>query len=363
MTLTRNYFLTNDINGGAFRDFRWYPDLDDSYIFHIFDVFPESFLDELFSQKGKPGSIISDGVLYHHHLTNSEDINYYGIPLWLAREVTQWNQSDFNDDIPASKGCFNVMMNRKQLSRFICLKLIEMFLDIKKSRYTWSGSGREFDCQLIVDEMNHLGDNSPIAVNQKAELLSPVKIKEHFIKDPKLEKVYASHDGQGRINYGTNRASWDILKNVFTDTVVSLIVETVPENEKMCVFTEKTFFSVFGLNFPIWIGGYKQAEFWKKMGFDVFDDVIDHSYQDYDTLIERCVYAIKFNLDILTNINLAAELRIKYHDRLLENRNRLFGNCFENYTNSIIDLADTRDIDGLNQAVEVYKGNKHCQRH
>jgi hypothetical protein len=359
--MTRKYFITNNPSSGAERDFDKFPILDNNYIFHIFDVFTKDFVDELFIQKGKPGSIISDHIMYHQQLTNLKDINSYGLPIWLSREITQWNYSDFNDDIPASNSCFNFMINKKQLSRFVCLKLVDIFLDIKKGCYTWSGIAREFDCQIIIDEMNYLGDNSPLTTSQRAELLTPVKIKEHFIKNNELENVYAAD--YGRIGFGTTRDTWNVLKNIFNDTVVSLITETVPDNEKMSVFTEKTLFSVLGLNFPIWIGGYKQAEIWKKMGFDVFDDIIDHSYQNYDTLIERCVYAIKFNLDILTDINLATELRIKCHDRLLENRSRILGDCLENYTNSIIKSADIDDADGLGQAVKLFKETPNTQRH
>ena len=58
------------------------------------------------------------------------------------------------------------------------------------------------------------------------------------------------------------------------------------------------------------------------MGFDVFHDVIDHSYQYYDTLIERCYYAFKKNLRLLSDHDYAARMR-ETHIMQLEHNQQL----------------------------------------
>jgi hypothetical protein len=89
--------------------------------------------------------------------------------------------------------------------------------------------------------------------------------------------------------------------------------------QKAAIFTEKTAYSVVGLTFPIWVGGYKQAQAFEKIGFDVFDDIVDHSYQHYDTLIERCYYAFEKNLRLLTDQTHTYNLRNQCMDRLRNN--------------------------------------------
>ena len=92
------------------------------------------------------------------------------------------------------------------------------------------------------------------------------------------------------------------------------------------VFTEKTLYSVLGLTFPIWVGGYNQAKEWNRLGFDTFDDIIDHSYQDYDTLIERCYFAISNNIELLSNREKVAQVRNSLKDRLMQNCEMLLQN-------------------------------------
>ncbi|NBO23558.1 PepSY domain-containing protein, partial [bacterium] len=116
----------------------------------------------------------------------------------------------------------------------------------------------------------------------------------------------------------------------FVQSAVSLISE--PHGDLTAsVFTEKTIFAIMGLTFPIFVGGVGNADYLKKVGLDVFDDIIDHSYQFLPTLAERCYYALKNNIKILTDLNLAKQLRTKNLDRLLKNRDLL-------YTGILIDL-------------------------
>ena len=112
---------------------------------------------------------------------------------------------------------------------------------------------------------------------------------------------------------------------MFLSSAISLITESL-RFEKAATFTEKTIYSVLGLTFPIWVGGYNQATEWKNIGFDVFDDIIDHSYQSHDTLIERCYYAFANNLDLLSNKDKSAKLRLLCKVRLLKNRKLLLNN-------------------------------------
>jgi hypothetical protein len=85
--------------------------------------------------------------------------------------------------------------------------------------------------------------------------------------------------------------SWIEQRNVhlpeLTDALLNVITETAYEpdpsstqllNHHRPGMTEKSYkcFALFQL--PIWLAPYKAVECYRNLGFDVFDDVIDHSY-------------------------------------------------------------------------------------
>lgn len=121
----------------------------------------------------------------------------------------------------------------------------------------------------------------------------------------------------------TYENNWtDFLQDrVYSPTAVNLIVETLELAwGANMTYTEKTGFAMCGLNFPIWLGGYGQAETWTDLGFDVFSDIINHDYQYITDPAESMRRALSDNLSILTDLDLAKQLRAQAMPRLLANR-------------------------------------------
>lgn len=335
----------SEFNTGFNPNYLDFPGFDKNSVLHIFDVFSDNFLQNLFSAKGQPGVIISDHIVKHDGI-KKYDLKFYGMPCWLIREKQQWTLEDFKGESLITERCCNFMINKKQANRYACAKLCDIFLQPEHFLYTFSGIARNFDCKHFLRDMDELGTKSPLSDKERAEFLSPVKSETRFIvnEQTKVEHIDVGNN-IGRVWYGSNRRSWNTIKEIFQKTAVALITETADAfddgvSENQTVFTEKTLFPMLALNFPIWVGGYCNAEMWQKMGFDIFEDVIDHSYQHYDTLIERCVYAVKNNLHILTNFNSAQSLRKKHYDRLLENRRLILSNTLENYRDNLIESAN-----------------------
>lgn len=130
----------------------------------------------------------------------------------------------------------------------------------------------------------------------------------------------------GYVVYPGNYQSWKYdIGQIFNQSLISLVTESDNgDHDKGTVFTEKTVFAVMGLTIPIWVGGYRHADLFEDMGFDIFSDIVDHSYQHEDTMFMRCWRAVKDNLDVLQDLAAARQI---YHDvmpRLMHNRNRLF---------------------------------------
>lgn len=145
-------------------------------------------------------------------------------------------------------------------------------------------------------------------------------------------QIVSTESEQG---YNISHYTKFLERKVFGPSAVALITEPIePAWDNSMNFSEKTIFAMLGCNFPIWVGGVNQASLWASAGFDTFNDIIDHSYQTKETTIERMYYALKNNLDLLSNLELARNARIQCHDRLIANQQRVFNNVISDWAES-----------------------------
>lgn len=285
--------------------------LTNDSIVWVNDVWNESELTEVL-QNQQPKYIISD------HFSSIELLKHqvYAAPLFLSYITNEIVKNLPMEQQYQTKYIFNFMCNKKQVNRFLCMKLVELF-NLKSYDYTWSGFGSPFDMQDIIAEWNHLGNKLPLSTQQKSELLGKIKMPPKFFGNDIITKN--SRIGNPSLSWTWNQR----LNKIFCNSAVSLITESL-SFEKSTVFTEKTTYAILGKTFPLWVGGGSyQAQYFEEMGFDVFHDVIDHSYQCYDTLIERCYYAFEKNLHLLSDYNYATNMRETHIARLEHNWNLL----------------------------------------
>lgn len=91
--------------------------------------------------------------------------------------------------------------------------------------------------------------------------------------------------------------------------------------EKTPLLSEKEIQSVYAKNFPIYINGVGMAkEFKKFVGLDIFEDIIDHSYDEIENHFERLCAAIDKNQHLLNGSTNIKEL---WYD----NQKRFEANC------------------------------------
>lgn len=288
---------------------------------HIYDVFDQFRLDTLL-KKGTPKNILND----HWIEIELAGPKIYTVPLFLENAIEEckpWHTVEV--DNVETKTVFNFMINKKQINRYLCLKFVELF-DLRDYDYTWSGIGPVFDMSPIITEINQLGLSLPINSAQQGFLLSSVNIPPKFFYHDNSKSNNSNIVGVGGYVWVWNNG----MCNIFSNSAISLITESVTF-EKGAVFTEKTVYAILGLTLPIWIGGYRQADNWKKIGFDIFEDVIDHSYQHRDTLFERCYYAFANNLSLLSDKTNIIQLRKKLLPRLQHNRDLLLNRQLKKY--------------------------------
>lgn len=321
---------------------------DQKFILHINDTFDEVFFQEICDLAQRfPDVVINDHMSMDNIVPAS--LHKVSLPLFAAGNARKFREVQ-TTDIVTTNHSFNFMINKKTINRYLCIRMIEI-LGLTDYTYTWSGAGREQDLTKIIQELESLRHDPPITAEQRGLLLAPIGIEPRFFFPPEIDIVPVEffidiHQIGGQFE------AWTMgLKDVFNQSAVALITESI-EYQQESAFTEKTLYSVLGLNFPIWVGGFEQPKRWQQMGFDIFDDVINHDYQNRDTLFERCWYAIKDNIEILRDRDLAASLRCQHRDRLLANRDRLFNDHLVTYS---LDQIAHFDSDIKHSVMKVMK--------
>ncbi len=91
--------------------------------------------------------------------------------------------------------------------------------------------------------------------------------------------------------------------------LVKVTAETDLKNLHINSFTEKSLIGFVTCRIPIIAGNYKIIEFFRRQGFDMFDDIIDHSYDNVvsdneriRTLVSKNKDVLKFGVDATTDI-------------------------------------------------------------
>lgn len=140
--------------------------------------------------------------------------------------------------------------------------------------------------------------------------------------------IYPNIDNNNSFNFQNS------LINYYKKTFVEIIVET-SFGEECFLITEKTANCFFGCSFPIWISSKGTVKFLRDLGLDVYDDIINHSYDNISHPVDRLIAAITDNISILQNPDVVKQLWI-------ENKNRFYRNIDflqNNFFNKIHDRA------------------------
>lgn len=108
------------------------------------------------------------------------------------------------------------------------------------------------------------------------------------------------------------------LSNYYRETFVEIISET-SYTEQCYNITEKTLNSIYGCSFPILLCSKGSVNFLRSMGLDMFDDIIDHSYDEIADPLIRLETAITKNQELLTNNQKTKQLWLDNKHRFQNN--------------------------------------------
>lgn len=207
-------------------------------------------------------------LLIFDHVNLQQEFDQYPhvcMPLLLAAETQEFIDQDIGIHWHRRSHAFNFMINKPRPNRMI---LLDMITDLGLINYQhslcWKGGYR-----AIAATDFRLGSES--------------------------EMERGLRNGSYR-----NAETYDrLLKSqVFEPTAVSLITEPA-FHERETIITEKTLMAIWAGTVPIWVGGWRCADFMRASGFDVFDDIVDHGYQSLGDPAQRCQCAISHNIQLL----------------------------------------------------------------
>lgn len=113
--------------------------------------------------------------------------------------------------------------------------------------------------------------------------------------------TYNTNDTNVNYSHSIGNSNFNNFLNIralYDNIALSFITEpTFYENS--FALTEKTLHAYLSGHMVIWPAGWECARLAKALGFDVFDDILDHSYQYIDNPIDRTIQALELNKNVI----------------------------------------------------------------
>ena len=236
----------------------------------------------------------SHTLLFDMHLHDDIFVKYNPlcIPFFCATTVKEFQKENIIPNWTNKTKTFNFMINKLRPHRKRLLELVE---ELNLTNYTYSLPWRENPFTSLPVTNYMIG----------TETQMPQGIRSGSIRNSQNYKQL-------------------LQKTVFEPSCISLITEPT-YIEKESLISEKTIMSIYGGTIPIWVGGWRCADSMQRLGFDVFDDLVDHSYQTLENPLQRVKNSITLNKKLLSNF----EITTSIFKRLQHNLNLMVSGVFE----------------------------------
>jgi hypothetical protein len=110
-----------------------------------------------------------------------------------------------------------------------------------------------------------------------------------------------------RLNGWDNATNFDrSLRSIYQNSMIEIVNETTFFSNGIFV-TEKFLNSVYGFNLPLILSNPGTVAYLRSHGFNMFDDVLNHAYDDIDDPVDRIFAAIHNNRKLLTDFDYAKQ--------------------------------------------------------
>lgn len=125
-------------------------------------------------------------------------------------------------------------------------------------------------------------------------------------------QIYAKGDNDNVSNFDQK------LRHYYVDSFVEIVTESSFASPGF-LLTEKTMNSIYGCNFPILLSGVGAVAHLRELGFDMFDDIVDHSYDSINNPFDRIVSAVESNQRLLVDGEYAKQCWRQAYTRFIKN--------------------------------------------
>jgi hypothetical protein len=242
-------------------------------------------------------------LLVFDHFGHDDVLSKYphvDLPVYLAADVVSFGQQGIIPDWNLKTHCFNFMINKPRQNRIRLLDFVEQNnLTHRLHTLPWQSS----DWPSIPTTNYLLGEEEAMQRGVK---------NRHYSNAMTYQKL--------------------LQRTVFEPTCVSLITEPC-YIEREVMITEKTLMAMYGGTLPIWVGGWRIPDAMRDLGFDVFDDVIDHRYSTLPDPADRLDQALTKNIDLLRDFETVSKFIKQNIPRLQHNLELIKQNVFLNMIN------------------------------
>jgi len=227
----------------------------------------------------------SHTLLFDMHLHDDIFVKYNPlcIPFFCATTVKEFQKENIIPNWTNKTKTFNFMINKLRPHRKRLLELVE---ELNLTNYTYSLPWRENPFTSLPVTNYMIG----------TETQMPQGIRSGSIRNSQNYKQL-------------------LQKTVFEPSCISLITEPT-YIEKESLISEKTIMAIYGGTVPIWVGGWRCADSMRMLGFDVFDDLVDHSYQSLEDPLRRVEKSIELNLDLLSSFTMTPQILLRLQHNL-----------------------------------------------
>jgi len=251
--------------------------------------------------------------------------NHVCISGYPGRTGLEFANEGITPDWTRKTKTFNFMINKPRLHRNFLLMLIQHF---KLDNYSYSLPWR--NNQLSCSGLLKLTEN-----NEYRQIIMNNATVDIPVTDYRFGTEVVLDQGVQNGPY-RNPLIYDKLlrTTVFEPSCVSLITDPI-FFERETKISEKTFMAFYGGTIPIWVGGWRSADRLREIGFDMFDDIVDHSYQALPDPMDRAYYAVERNLALLRDFD-------RVHQFVMANLARFQHNLELCQSNVFYDLAEQK---------------------
>jgi hypothetical protein len=187
----------------------------------------------------------------------------------------------------------------------------------------------DFEPVEFLDRISwEFGENHDRARSLMLDGYKKLMSNANFVPDE--YEIYKEYGKGVNDNFGNFNAR---LRTMYRNSFVEIVSEssfTAPGY----MLTEKTAHSFFGCNFPILLSGRGAVAHLRDIGFDMFDDVVDHSYDNLSDPFDRIITAIDSNKRLLEDTDYVKQTWATCQPRF-ENNIKVYATMFDWYENRV----------------------------